>query len=85
MSILPTTQHRALNDKWDLYFHLPQDKNWDLSSYQKIIVDVNTLEQLMSINETLPEKIVKYCMLFVMRNGITPMWEDPKNRTGGCF
>ena len=24
-------------------------------------------------------------MLFVMRNGITPLWEDPKNRSGGCF
>ena len=24
-------------------------------------------------------------MLFVMRDGITPMWEDPKNRNGGCF
>jgi hypothetical protein len=24
-------------------------------------------------------------MLFVMRSGITPMWEDPKNRNGGCF
>ena len=24
-------------------------------------------------------------MLFAMRKGITPMWEDPKNRNGGCF
>jgi hypothetical protein len=24
-------------------------------------------------------------MLFVMRDGITPMWEDPRNRNGGCF
>ena len=24
-------------------------------------------------------------MLFVMRNGINPMWEDPKNKDGGCF
>ena len=24
-------------------------------------------------------------MLFVMRAGITPMWEDIKNRDGGCF
>ena len=24
-------------------------------------------------------------MLFVMREGITPIWEDPKNRIGGCF
>jgi hypothetical protein len=24
-------------------------------------------------------------MLFVMRSGITPMWEDKRNRNGGCF
>ena len=24
-------------------------------------------------------------MLFVMRSGITPMWEDVRNRNGGCF
>ena len=24
-------------------------------------------------------------MLFVMKENITPMWEDPKNREGGCF
>jgi hypothetical protein len=24
-------------------------------------------------------------MLFFMRDGIKPTWEDPKNRNGGCF
>ena len=24
-------------------------------------------------------------MLFIMRDGIKPIWEDPKNRAGGCF
>jgi hypothetical protein len=24
-------------------------------------------------------------MLFIMKDGISPMWEDPKNRNGGCF
>jgi hypothetical protein len=24
-------------------------------------------------------------MLFIMRDGIKPIWEDPKNRNGGCF
>jgi hypothetical protein len=24
-------------------------------------------------------------MLFLMRDGIKPIWEDPKNRNGGCF
>ena len=24
-------------------------------------------------------------MLFMMKKGINPTWEDPKNRDGGCF
>jgi len=28
---------------------------------------------------------VKNCMLFIMRKGVAPMWEDPKNRQGGSF
>ena len=33
----------------------------------------------------MPEEMVTNCMLFIMRDGIKPMWEDPKNKNGGCF
>ena len=46
---------------------------------------MNDVDGLISFNEYLPEKIVKYCMLFVMREGINPTWEDKRNREGGCF
>jgi hypothetical protein len=74
-----------LNDIWNLYYHLPHDKKWDLTSYKLIIGNIDNAEKLIAINETLPENVVKNCMLFVMRDGITPMWEDKKNRNGGCF
>ena len=80
-----TKQISKLNDEWNLYYHLPDDKQWDISSYKFIMQNINTLEELISINEKTPEKIVKNCMLFVMRKGITPMWEDEANRDGGCF
>jgi hypothetical protein len=35
--------------------------------------------------ETVPDILVKNCMLFIMKEGIKPIWEDPKNRNGGCF
>ena len=81
---IPATQ-RTLNGKWDLYYHLPHDKNWDVSSYKTILGEINSAEQLIAVNEALPENVVKHCMLFVMRSGISPMWEDPQNRNGGCF
>jgi hypothetical protein len=85
MSIQPQVQSKSLIDKWDLYYHLPYNKNWDLSSYKIILSGIDSVEQVIALNETLPENIVKYCMLFMMRKGITPMWEDKMNRNGGCF
>jgi hypothetical protein len=80
----PTHQH-TLNDKWNLYYHLPHDKNWNLSSYTIIMNRIDSVEKVLGLTESIHENIVKNCMLFVMRDGITPMWEDPRNRNGGCF
>ena len=82
---IPTPHIAPLNGKWDLYYHLPQNKNWDLASYMKLMENIDELDKLIAINESLSENVVKHCMLFVMKHGITPMWEDPKNRNGGCF
>jgi len=79
------TPRYTLNDKWDLYYHLPTDNKWDLSSYTIILGNINFAEEILGLNESISEEIVVNCMLFFMRNGITPMWEDPKNRKGGCF
>lgn len=73
-----------LANTYNLYYHLPNDKSWDISSY-KIINSVSTIEELISLNENLPKNIIKYCMLFIMKEGIAPMWEDPQNKIGGCF
>jgi len=77
-------QHN-LDGKWDLYYHLPHDKNWELSGYTIIMKSMDTAEKVILLNETITDNVVKNCMFFVMRSGITPMWEDPKNRNGGCF
>ena len=79
------THHHALHGKWNLYYHLPQDKNWDVSSYSIIMSNIDTAEKVISLNESVHDNVIKNCMLFVMREGITPMWEDPRNRDGGCF
>lgn len=77
-------QHNHLNDKWILWAHLPHDTDWSLKSYKKIF-EFSTVEEVLSIYANLPSKLVVNCMLFLMRSGINPTWEDPKNRKGGCF
>ena len=81
---IPSSSH-TLNGKWNLYYHLPQDNNWSLSSYTVLMDSIDTLESIVSLNKKIHENVIKNCMLFVMRKGITPMWEDQQNRHGGCF
>jgi len=85
MDAVRNPTHHNLNGKWNLYYHLPNNTKWDLSSYSNIVSSINTLETVVSVNEKLTDNVVKNCMLFIMRDSITPMWEDPKNRTGGSF
>jgi len=76
-------QH-PLSDRWTIWAHLPHDTDWSISSYKKIFT-MSSVEESIAITETLPEVLVKNCMLFIMREGIKPIWEDTKNRAGGCF
>jgi len=58
----PHNEHKLIG-KWNLYYHLPHDKNWDLSSYKSIMKNIETAERLISINENLNENIIKHCII----------------------
>lgn len=79
----PLSEHK-LNCTWKLWAHLPHDVDWTVKSYKEIY-RLNSIEETVVLFETIPDQMVKNCMLFVMRDGISPVWEDPKNRDGGCF
>ena len=64
-----------LSDTWILWAHLPHDTDWSIKSYIKIC-SFNTVEETISIINVLPSILVTNCMLFLMREGITPTWED---------
>lgn len=74
----------TLYDKWVLWAHLPHNTDWSLKSYIKL-QNLETVEDVVSITNAIPEKMVKNCMLFLMRKNINPVWEDPLNCNGGCF
>jgi hypothetical protein len=74
----------SLNRKWILWSHLPQNPDWTLKSYNQICT-LNTLEDVIAVLNIIPDSLLTSCMLFIMREGITPMWEDVKNKDGGCF
>jgi len=74
-----------LNDKWVLYHHLPSNKDWTLSGYEIVMKEIDCLEKIISLNDIIPEDVIKYSMWFVMKTGVSPLWEDPKNSSGGNF
>jgi hypothetical protein len=84
MSTSKMEDFHCLTDRWTLWAHLPHDTDWSIDSYKKIYT-FGTLEETIALTETVPDILVKNCMLFLMKDGIKPIWEDPKNRNGGCF
>ena len=77
------TFHQLAN-RWTLWAHLPHNTDWSITSYIPIAT-FTTVEDTLAVTETLPAILVENCMLFIMKEGIKPTWEDPKNRNGGCF
>lgn len=78
------SEFHQLHQKWTLWAHLPKNPDWSHAGYKKVM-ELSTLEQTIAIIESLPEWFVQNCMLFVMKDGVLPTWEDPQNRHGGYF
>lgn len=73
-----------LSGNWVLWAHFPHDTNWAIDSY-KVVAKMSTVEDIVAISATLPDILVRNCMLFMMREGVHPTWEDKSNRNGGFF
>ena len=78
------TGESPLSSNWIMWAHLPHDTDWTLNSYIEIC-KVSKVSDAVSITMSLPAELVTNCMLFIMREGISPTWEDDKNRDGGSF
>ena len=81
---IPLENTKPLSGKWVLWAHLPHDTDWSVESY-KNLMEITTVHDIVALYGMLPEKMIKNGMLFLMRKGVIPMWEDEKNRNGGCF
>tara|TARA_B110000444_G_scaffold115072_2_gene108436 strand:+ start:219 stop:791 length:573 start_codon:yes stop_codon:yes gene_type:complete len=75
--------HR-LNNNWTLWLHLPHDVDWSISSYKKVLT-FDMLEDSIRLIENIDKELVEKCMLFIMKDNIKPIWEDPDNSKGGCL
>lgn len=72
-----------LNDTWNLYFHDPDNNNWNIESYI-LITTISSVHDWLKVFEYFKEEWHKG-MFFLMREYIQPIWEDKHNCNGGCI
>ena len=72
------------NNKWNLWYHHEKD-NWELSGFKKIFTIENVNQFWTLFNNWNELGGINYKHFFIMKNEITPIWEDPKNIDGGCW
>ena len=75
-------QNFELKNKWILWFHKVNDNNWDISSYSKVF-EINTYYDFLFILKDIDNIISG--MFFLMKEGISPIFEDVHNINGGYW
>jgi hypothetical protein len=73
-----------LSHNWTIWYHHEKD-NWKLSGY-KNIYEINTVGDFWRLyNNWHKVKGVNSKHFFLMKDNITPLWEDAENINGGCW
>jgi hypothetical protein len=71
-------------NKWNVWYHHEKD-NWTISGY-RMIYSIKTIEDFWKIyNNWNKLGGINSKHLFLMKDGITPIWEDKENINGGCW
>lgn len=73
-----------LNSYWTLWYHSPENKKWDISSYQ-LLYKFNTLDNFWQLYNNFTPPQIQYGMFFLMKDDIKPIWEDVNNISGGSW
>jgi hypothetical protein len=69
---------------WCLYYHNPVDTKWTPDSYQ-MVGTVRTWGEFLGVLHHLEDVSIQQGMLFWMKEGIPPLYENHANIKGGCY
>jgi translation initiation factor 4E len=76
--------NQKLPINWSIWYHQEKD-NWKLSGYKKMY-DIKTPKDFWKLyNNWNKIKGVNYKHYFIIRENVTPIWEDTANINGGCW
>lgn len=74
----------TLAQTWVLWYHDPNNSDYSLESYIKILT-FNTATEFWSVVEAISSEAWNSGMFFLMREGIRPLWDAPENDKGGAW
>ena len=78
----PTGDNYLLRNVYTLWSHDVMDKNWDITSYQKIC-EIRNASEFWRLFNNFSRLDYKSKHFFLMKDNIEPIWEHPLNRNGG--
>ena len=73
---------QKMNGNYTLWYHDVNNDKWDLSSYKKLMI-LNTYEDLLLCLKKIDN--INSGMFFLMKEKITPLWENSHNKKGGYW
>jgi hypothetical protein len=73
-----------LPQKWTLWYHDPNNNDYSLGSYIKIVT-FDDVAEFWSTVEAISAEAWNSGMFFLMRDGIRPLWDAPENDKGGAW
>lgn len=74
-------------NKWTLWFHEIDNKDWSINGFQSIF-NIHNNEEFWRVYNNIKsntEPTYTAGMFYLMRDDIQPMWEDERNRYGGVW
>ena len=74
-----------LDSSWTLYFHDPDDRDWNFESYSKVCTMYRAAEFWGVHHRLCENNALGKGMWFVMRDDVFPCWDDKANIDGGCL
>ena len=73
-----------LDNKINIWWHGINDNKWGVDSYKNVI-EIQNMTEYHECLSHLTNTILPNSMIFIMKNGIDPVWEHPDNVNGGCW
>ena len=70
--------------KWKIWYHNSKE-DWTINGY-KNLYNINNIKEYWKLYNNW-DKLngINSKHFFIMKNDITPIWEDPDNKHGGCW